>query len=121
MDYQVETFKSKKPHAAVTLMINGKKLKVEATGVGPVDAAINAITAAIKETDSNGFKLTDYNVEIPTTGSDATVEVTMVLEDHNGTQVVEKGTSPDIIVASIEAYEKGYNELIYQRSLKGGK
>ena len=121
MDYQVETFKSKKPHAAVTLMINGKKLKVEATGVGPVDAAINAITAAIKETDSNGFKLTDYNVEIPTTGSDATVEVTMVLEDHNGTQVVEKGTSPDIIVASIEAYEKGYNELIYQRSLKGGR
>ena len=42
----------------------------------------------------------------------------MVLQLANGTQVVEKGTSPDIIVASIEAFEKGYNELVYQR-LKG--
>ena len=79
------------------------------------DAAINAITEAIRKVDKVHFRLTDFNVEIPTTGSDATVEATMVLTDEFGTQVVEKGTSPDIIVASIEAYEKGYNELVYQR------
>lgn len=60
------------------------------------------------------FKLDDFTVEIPTTGSDATVEVTMILKEKNGTQVIEKGTSPDIIVASLDAYVKGYNELIYQ-------
>ena len=32
--------------------------------------------------------------------------------------LVEKGTSPDIIVAAIEAFEKGYNELVYQRRKK---
>jgi hypothetical protein len=86
--------------------------------VGPVDAAINAITDVIRRKDVEWFKLTDFSVEIPTTGSDATVEAPMVLQLANGTQVVEKGTSPDIIVASIEAFEKGYNELVYQR-LKG--
>ena len=97
-------------------MLKDKIYKMREEGVGPVDAAINSITAAIQKVDGVKFRLTDFNVEIPTTGSDATVETTMVLQDEYGTQVVEKGTSPDIIVASIEAYEKGYNELVYQRS-----
>lgn len=62
------------------------------------------------------FRLTDFNVEMPTTGSDATVEVSMILQDEKGDQVVEKGTSPDIIVAAVEVFEKGYNELVYQRT-----
>jgi len=118
-DFHIETFKKKKPNAVVSVRINGHKYDVRDVGVGPVDAAINAITSAIKKTDKVNFRLTDYSVEIPTTGSDATVEATMVLQDEFGTQVVEKGTSPDIIVASIEAYEKGYNELVYQRQKNG--
>lgn len=119
LDFHIETFKKKKPFAEVEVLLNGKKFKMKKEGVGPVDAAINSITAAIRQVDEVKFKLTDFNVEIPTTGSDATVEATMVLQDEKGTQVVEKGTSPDIIVASIEAYEKGYNELVYQRSKNG--
>ena len=112
-------FKKKKPFAEVTVRINGRDYSTRHEGVGPVDAAIKAITSVIKKKDKVNFKLTDFSVEIPTTGSDATVEATMVLQDEFGTQVVEKGTSPDIIVASIEAYEKGYNELVYQRSKNG--
>lgn len=119
LDFHIETFKKKKPFAEVEVNIKGKVFKVKKEGVGPVDAAINAITDAIQEVDTVKFRLTDFNVEIPTTGSDATVEATMVLQDEKGTQVVEKGTSPDIILASIEAYEKGYNELVYQRSKNG--
>ncbi len=121
LDYHIETFKKKKPFAQVYVMLNGHKYDALHEGVGPVDAAIKAITSAIKKEDRVDFKLTDFNVEIPTTGSDATVEATMVLQDEYGTQVVEKGTSPDIIVASIEAYEKGYNELVYQRNKKRSK
>lgn len=84
----------------------------------PLDAATSAIIKVITLVDKYKFRLTDFNVEIPTTGADATVEVTMVLTGNDGTQVVEKGTSPDIIAASLEAFEKGYNELVYQRSLK---
>src|SRR3989338_1740695 len=119
LDFHVETFKKKKPLATVTVDIKGRKTTEKSDGVGPVDAAIRAITAAIQKKDPVKFKLTDFAVEIPTTGSDATVEATMVLQDEHGTQVVEKGTSPDIIVASIEAYEKGYNELVYQRFRNG--
>lgn len=118
-DFHIETFKKKKPFAEVTVRINGRDYSTRHEGVGPVDAAIKAITSVIKKKDKVNFKLTDFSVEIPTTGSDATVEATMVLQDEFGTQVVEKGTSPDIIVASIEAYEKGYNELVYQRSKNG--
>lgn len=116
LDFHVETFKRKKPNAFVSVSLLGKKFDAQSEGVGPVDAAIQAITSAIKKADTTHFRLTDYSVEIPTTGSDATVEATMVLTDEKGTQVIEKGTSPDIIVASIEAYEKGYNEMVYQRS-----
>lgn len=119
LDFHIETFKKKKPFAEVEVKIKDKVFKVKKEGVGPVDAAINAITGAIQQFDKVKFRLTDFNVEIPTTGSDATVEATMVLRDEKGTQVVEKGTSPDIILASIEAYEKGYNELVYQRSKNG--
>jgi len=119
VDFHIETFKKQKPAAYLTVLLNGKKYQVQDSGVGPVDAAIKAITKAIRKKDKKIFKLTDFRVEIPTTGSDATVEATMVLNDEDGTQVTEKGTSPDIILASIEAYEKGYNELVFQRTKNG--
>jgi threonine synthase len=121
VDFKINTFKKSKSVADVIVKILNKTYEENSTGVGPVDAAIKAITKAIEKSDSTKFRLTDFNVEIPTTGSDATVEVTMVLQDEKGTQVVEKGTSPDIILASIEAYEKGYNELVYQRNKKKEK
>lgn len=121
LDFHIETFKKRKPFAEVVISLNGRRYEEKSEGVGPVDAAINAITQAIKKEDKIEFRLTDFNVEIPTTGSDATVEVAMVMQDAHGIQVVEKGTSPDIILASIEAYEKGYNELVYQRNNKRSK
>ena len=120
-DFHIETFKKKKPFAQVKVLLNGNQYNIRQEGVGPVDAALNSITSAITKVDKTRFRLTDFQVEIPTTGSDATVEATMVLKDEYGTQVVEKGTSPDIIVAAIEAFEKGYNELVYQRLKKRGK
>lgn len=120
LDFRVETSKRHKPRAYVKVLLNGHTYDNEKEGVGPVDAAVNAITELIRKEDKEEFKLSDFSVEIPTTGSDATVEVTMVLQHANGTQIVEKGTSPDIIVASIEAFEKGYNELVYQLHKKKG-
>ncbi len=113
-DFYIQDSKNRRPKATIEVILNGKKYKAESEGVGPVDAAISAIKKVIDKYDRIDFRLTDFAVEIPTTGSDATVEVNIVLQAKNGTQVVEKGTSPDIIVASMDAYVKGYNELIYQ-------
>ncbi len=114
-DFSITTGKLAKPQATAVIIWNTKQYTGKGSGVGPVDAVINTITRLLTKLDPVPFNLTDYAVEIPTTGSDATVEVTMVLQDESGTKVVEKGTSPDIIVASVEAFEKGYNELVYQR------
>ncbi len=114
LDFHIEDSKQKRAKAKVDVKLNGKGYKSESEGVGPVDAAINAIRKVIEKYDGISFNIADFNVEIPTTGSDATVEVTMVLREKSGTQVVEKGTSPDIIVASMNAYVAGYNELAYK-------
>ncbi len=119
LDFQIIDTKTRRPKAKVEVKLKGQKHQSDSEGVGPVDAAINAIKKIIDKYDGIDFNIQDFNVEIPTTGADATVEVTMVLKEKSGTQVVEKGTSPDIIVASMNAYVAGYNELIYQ--LKGGK
>jgi hypothetical protein len=44
--------------------------------------------------------------------------VTMILKDSHGLQVVERGVSPDIIAASVSAFEKGFNEFSFQRRKK---
>lgn len=122
-DFSIIDSKKKRPTATVEVILNGKNYTSSGEGVGPVDAAISAIKKVLEKYDRTVFKLSDFNVEIPTTGSDSTVKVTMVLTGGDGTQVVEKGTSPDIIVASMDAFVKGYNELIYQlkERKKGGK
>ena len=114
VDFRIEDSKQKRAKAEVDLKLNGIDYKSESEGVGPVDAAINAIKKIIEKHDGIDFNIADFTVEIPTTGSDATVEVTMVLREKRGTQIVEKGTSPDIIVASMNAFVAGYNELVYQ-------
>jgi threonine synthase len=114
IDFFIHDSKKKRPKAQIEVILNGKKYTEKSEGVGPVDAAIRAIRKVLEKYDGIDFKLDDFAVEIPTTGSDATVEVTMVLREKNGTQVVEKGTSPDIIVASMNAFVNGYNELVYQ-------
>lgn len=121
LDFRIEDSKQKRAKAIVDVKLNGSSCKSESEGVGPVDAAISAIKKVIDKYDGIDFRLTDFTVEIPTTGSDATVEVNMVLQSIRGVQVVEKGTSPDIIVASMNAYVAGYNELVYQLKEKGGK
>ncbi|MBM3282656.1 threonine synthase [Candidatus Gottesmanbacteria bacterium] len=119
IDFHVEDSRNVRPKAEIIVKLNGKQYTSASEGVGPVDAIITAIKKVIDKYDGLNFRLTDFTVEIPTTGSDATVEVTMVLQESGGTQVIEKGTSPDIFVASTDAFIKGYNELLYQLKERG--
>ncbi|MBI2611987.1 pyridoxal-phosphate dependent enzyme [Candidatus Gottesmanbacteria bacterium] len=118
VDFEITTSQKRRPHAKVEVKLKGKKYQENSEGVGPVDAGISAIRKILTKQNGIDFNIDDFNVEIPTTGADATVEVTMVLKDKKGNQVVEKTTSPDIIVASMNAYVAGYNELAFQKGLK---
>ena len=106
LDFHVETSKDEKPKAEVIIRMNGTKIRKESTGVGPVDAVINALKKATG--GKIKFVLTDYRVEIRSGGTGAVVFVDLRLT-QNGNTSIGQGTSPDIIQASIEAFEHAYN------------
>ncbi|MBI3988063.1 MAG: threonine synthase [candidate division NC10 bacterium] len=110
-DFQVFTSLHGRPEAKVKILFDGERVGSTASGVGPVDAVINALKAAAQSRGKLFFELIDFQVEINTPGADASVEVTMVLRDSKGNRVVATGTSPDIIVASVNAFVEGYNVL----------
>ena len=76
--------------------------------MGPFDALIKALTEAChKKID---FALNDYKVDIRSQGIDAVVYVELQL--GRGAQIsMGRATSPDILQASVEAFEEAYNGL----------
>ncbi|MBZ0169657.1 threonine synthase [Candidatus Methylomirabilis lanthanidiphila] len=110
-DFRVSTSLHGQAEAAVWIVFDGEKVEATAVGVGPVDAVINALKQAALTRGKLFFELIDYNVEISSPGTDASVETTMVMKDAEGNRIVAIGTSPDIIVASVNAFVEGYNLL----------
>jgi D-citramalate synthase len=96
------------PTASVRLRLNGKDVWGAAVGVGPVDAAINAVKNAIAEVEP--ITLEQYNVKAITGGTDAMVEV--VVRMRKGDRVVTAmGVREDIVKASMEAVLSAMNVL----------
>ncbi len=110
-DFSVHTTQHQAAEAWVALMFGNELIASHAKGVGPVDAIISAISEAMRTKDTIGAKLTYYNVEINTQGTDAVVEVHLSLKGNNGQEVTGEAASPDVIVASIKAFENAYNLL----------
>ena len=106
VDFQVQTGKDRKPAAQVKIRVDNRELSGEGEGVGPVDAIINSLKDALP--DSLDFALAGYKVDIRSKGTDAVVYVDMKLK-KNGVVSLGQGTSPDIIQASVEAFEQAYN------------
>jgi (R)-citramalate synthase len=94
--------------ASVRLKLNGKVCWGAAVGVGPVDAAINAVKDAIAETEP--ITLEQYNVKAITGGTDAMVEVLVHMRKGNRT-VTAMGVREDIVKASMEAVLSAMNVL----------
>jgi (R)-citramalate synthase len=95
--------------ASVRLNLNGKMLTEAATGVGPVDAAINAIKKAVGIVEP--IQLDNYSVKAITGGTNAVTEVAVSLSkgDRKSTAV---GVNEDIVIASVEAMLSGMNVLM---------
>ncbi len=94
--------------ASVRLRLNGHCVWGTAVGVGPVDAAINAVKDAIAEVEP--ITLEQYNVKAITGGTDAMVEVVVRMRKGNRT-VTAMGVREDIVKASMEAVLSGMNVL----------
>lgn len=97
------------PTASVKVNINNRE-KIEAgVGVGPVDAAIEAIRKSIEDTAD--ITLEEYHVDAITGGTDALIDVLVKLK-HDDKVITARSTEPDIIMASVEAYLKGVNKIL---------
>ncbi len=86
--------------ASVRMTLNGKEVSGAAMGVGPVDAAINAVKNAIREVEP--ILLEQYSVKAITGGTDAMVEVTVRMRKGNRTANA-MGVREDIVMASMDA------------------
>jgi len=118
-DFNVYTSKLKKAQAKIKIDIKGRGTsEAEAEGVGPVDAIMRAVRNVIDKEKLMKYWLTNYNVKIDEKGTDATVEVVMTLKDDQENKVIGNATSPDVIVASVEAFEHAYNVLYSKRNKK---
>jgi D-citramalate synthase len=95
--------------ASVRLSLNDKVLTEAATGVGPVDAAINAIKKAVGIVEP--IQLDNYSVKAITGGTNAVTEVAVSLSkgDRKSTAI---GVNEDIVIASVEAMLSGMNVLM---------
>jgi 2-isopropylmalate synthase len=92
--------------ATLTLDVEGKEVTKETTGNGPVDAIFNAIHAIVP----HNAKLSLYQVQAVTEGTDAQAEVSIRLEE-DGKSVTARGADPDTLVASAKAYISAINKL----------
>jgi len=97
------------PTASVRLKINEKRVVGTGVGVGPVDAALNAVKGAFSEIEP--IILEHYSVKAITGGTDAMVEVFIRLR-KNGKTVTAMGVREDIVMASVEAVLNGVNVLM---------
>jgi len=88
------------PTASVRLKLNEKEVTGAAMGVGPVDAAINAVKKAIQEVEP--ILLEQYNVKAITGGTDAMVEVMVRMRKGEKTATA-MGVREDIVMASMDA------------------
>lgn len=94
------------PTASVSLKYKNKTLSARSSGDGPVDACFKTIDKI------TGLKaeLQDYHIEAVTKGKDALGEVGLQLK-MKGKVVSARGSSTDIIEASVRAYINALNKI----------
>jgi 2-isopropylmalate synthase len=111
--FSVMTGDNVMPTATVKLNIDGKIKTAAKTGVGPVDAAINAIQSLVGETAD--IELKEYNIEAITGGTNALAEVFVIMGDKNGNKATGRSTTEDVVMASVEAVLDSINKILIER------
>lgn len=111
--FSVMTGDNVMPTATVKLNIDGKISTAAKTGVGPVDAAINAIQSLVGETAD--MELKEYNIEAITGGPDSLAEVFVIMGDKNENNTIGRSAAEDVVLASVEAVLYAINRILSER------
>ncbi|NLK26087.1 MAG: 2-isopropylmalate synthase [Euryarchaeota archaeon] len=97
------------PTAVVSIEVNGERKTGSATGIGPVDAAINAIKLVM----GNDISLVEYRLNAITGGSDALCEVSVRVARNGGKTImsVGKAIGSDIVQTSVDSTMEALDRL----------
>jgi 2-isopropylmalate synthase len=95
-----------RPHATVVFTSDGKEVRGESDGNGPVDASLKAIETQV----NSGAEMVLYSVNAISGSTESQGEVTVRLQ-NSGRVVNGVGADPDIVVASAKAYLSALNKL----------
>ena len=88
------------PTASVKLKTGDSEILESSTGLGPVDAAYNAVKKCLNE--FSDVELEEFHVDAITGGADALIDV--ITKVSLGDKVISsRGTDSDIIIASVES------------------
>jgi 2-isopropylmalate synthase len=101
---RLETETGVKPKATIEIKYQGKKMETTTGGDGPVDACYRAVDKLTKVK----AKLIDYSIQAVSPGEDALGEV-MVKIQVKKNEYVGRGSSTDVIEASVKAYLNALN------------
>lgn len=103
------------PTSTVVVDVDGKLARSSNVGIGPVDAALNAIRSAVSE----NITLVEYRLNAITGGSDALCEVTVKLRMNDDQKVmsVGKGIGTDIVLTSVDAAMEAIDRLLSKHKI----
>ncbi len=107
------------PYAFVKLNIDDVDYIGTDYGVGPVDAALNAIQKITGEIAK--IRVKEYKLDSISGGSDALCEVTIKVEDAYGNMSSAKSIGEDIVTTSVQAVIEGINRIMLKKTLKQKK
>lgn len=94
--------------AAVVISKGDEEITEVAVGKGSIDAAFNGVARATGIT----AELKDYSIRSVSNGNDALGEITVKIDDGNGSVIVGKAIDEDIMEASINAYINAINKKL---------
>ncbi|MEW6557367.1 MAG: 2-isopropylmalate synthase [Elusimicrobiota bacterium] len=97
-----------KPTAKIELKKGKKLFSASSTGDGPVDSSYKAIDKIV----GLKLKLIDYSLKSVSIGKDAVGEASVKVE-HKGKLFGGRGTSTDVIEASVKAYLSAINRILW--------
>ncbi len=106
VSFEVTSGNKSTPVASIEIKKGSKKISASAKGDGPIDACFKTIDKAV----GRKGKLVDYKVNAVTSGKDALGEASVKIS-FKGSVVIGRGSSTDVIEASVLAYMNAINRL----------
>ncbi|HSV42754.1 MAG TPA: 2-isopropylmalate synthase, partial [Methanomassiliicoccales archaeon] len=102
------------PTSTVVIELDGDVKRTSSIGIGPVDAALNAIKSAV----SDKISLEEYRLSAITGGSDSMCEVTVKLKLNGVDNIMSIGKSigTDIVLTSVDATIEAIDRLYSRKN-----